>query len=493
MLMRCLQLVVAGLLLSSAVPAVAQPDGADIRIRDGTIVATAADYEMDGTMWTAFTRLEDSTAYVYRSTDHGLSWDYRSALGAWHEPLNRIGFVVGEGESAFNYLFYLTNSNNGDLYVARRDPSSDSFWSFPISTGPDTIRDFAVCRDYAGSNCRLYAAATNHESGAGYKALRFFRSADYGRTWALTDSYAVQVFDPHLAAGAGSYIHFACHNGWQGGSVHVWTNSLYLDPNHWTYGLILTDSDDVADPVSAPAFTLPESAATVWCLWSQNYQNSGDWDVKYSYLAGSGSAWSAPQYLAGSTAADEGYPDLRNYTSLGNQYINASYISDDNVYRSVYRRYAHASTPDQWSDTLRINQGSAGTGSEIRPKLCYTPGGPFSGAGCVFVGAGLNNCWWNGPYPSGAADKPDAALSVVRLSAQPSIGSGPFHIHASSPALLNVHDRAGRQVRKLALDSDGAATWDGRDSGGRSLTGGVYFVRLVKDGELATEKLVLQR
>ncbi len=128
MLTRCLQLAVVGLLLSMAGPAVAQPDGADIQIRDGTIVATAADYEMDGTMWTAFTRLEDSTAYVYRSTDHGLSWDYRSALGAWQEPLDRIGFVVGEGDSAFNYLFYLKKDNNGDLWVARRNTSSDSFW-----------------------------------------------------------------------------------------------------------------------------------------------------------------------------------------------------------------------------------------------------------------------------------------------------------------------------------------------------------------------------
>jgi len=153
-------------------------------------------------------------------------------------------------------------------------------------------------------------------------------------------------------------------------------------------------------------------------------QNSGDWDVKYSYLAGSGSAWSAPQYLAGSTAADEGFPDLRNYTSQGNPYVNASYISDDDVYRSVYRRYANAASPTQWSDTLRINQGSAGTGTEIRPKLCYTPGGPFSGAGGGFGGAGLNNCWWNGPYPAGAADQPYATKPTPSCQYSPISAAG---------------------------------------------------------------------
>jgi hypothetical protein len=77
----------------------------------------------------------------------------------------------------------------------------------------------------------------------------------------------------------------------------------------------------------------------------------------------------------------------------------------------VYRHYASSTDPGQWSDTLRINEGNAGTGSEIRPKLCYTPGGPFSGAGCVFVGAGLNGCWWNAPYPVGA-EEPSAGVRL---------------------------------------------------------------------------------
>jgi len=55
------------------------------------------------------------------------------------------------------------------------------------------------------------------------------------------------------------------------------------------------------------------------------------------------------------------------------------------------------SCPPDPTTCIAINTGSAGTGRDVRPRLCYTPGGPFTGAGCVFVGAGLNGCWWNAP------------------------------------------------------------------------------------------------
>ncbi|MFO7649993.1 MAG: FlgD immunoglobulin-like domain containing protein [bacterium] len=470
----------------------AGPDGPDILIREGTIIATAADYAMDGTMWVTFTRLEDSTTYLYRSTNHGLSWEYRASVRCGAGMVEKLGLVVGEGDSAFAHVFYLDPAENGNLWELRVSCVNDSIASFPVCIGRDTIRDFAVCRDYTGSNYWLYAAATNHDPITNSRALRFLRSATYGREWAVTDSYAVQVRDPHLSAGAGSYLHFASQSEWQGGSVHMWTNDLFLNANHWVYGICYSDSDEVADPVIASSFTMPESAATVWCLWSQNYQNSGDWDIKYSYMAGVGQGWSAPAYLAGSTQADEQFPDLRSYTSPGNQYINASYISDDNVYRSVYRRHAHAATPDQWSDTLRINEGSAGTGSETRPKLSYTPGGPFTGAGCVFAGAGLNGTWWNAPYPA-SIDGAEGAAAAPRLDVRPRIGHGPFHIRsADKSGYVTIHDRAGRRIRALDLQEDGRAVWDGRDASGAHVTSGVYFVRVSAGEPRQNTKIVVR-
>jgi len=492
------RLLSAGLFaaLFAAGLATALPDGSDILIRDGTIVATAADYEMDGTMWTAFTRLQDSSTYLYRSTDHGLSWQQRLVSRGAGRIFDKLGLVVGEGESAFVYVFYLEPWQNGDLWLNRLDPRTDSVLTVEVAGGSDTIVDFAVCRDYSGSNYWLYAVATSHATpsspaaAADGRALRFFRSPDYGHTWAVTDSYDYPIFDPHLSAGAGSYLYFVGFSPAWLGSIEVWVNRLWLSPGYWKTASWMTDTQNVHDPVIGAAFTKPESTATIWCAYSQNYENSGDWDVVYSYSTDGGGGWSSPAYLASSTGADEEYPDLRNYTSLGNPYVNVSYISDDG-FRSVYRRYANASTPGQWSDTLRINQGSAGTGSEVRPKLCYTPGGPFSGAGAVFTGAGLNSCWWNGPYPVDVAESPDGISRRVLI--QPSTGRGPFHIKAASMTAVAVHDRVGRLVRSLASDRSGTASWDGRGETGRLVASGIYFVRLAAGDCRATEKIVLQR
>jgi len=141
---------------------------------------------------------------------------------------------------------------------------------------------------------------------------------------------------------------------------------------------------------------------------------------------------------------------------------------------------------------LRINEGNAGTGSEIRPKLCYTPGGPFSGAGCVFVGAGLNGCWWNAPYPV-SVEAPEKATVATGLDVRPRIGRGPFHIWtADKSGSITIHDRAGRRVRALALKKDGRAVWDGRDASGAQVTSGVYFVRASAGESRQNIKLVVR-
>jgi hypothetical protein len=467
--------------------------GLDVLIHSGTVAAMATDYEMDGTMW-AVVALTDSTNYLYKSTDHGLIWSNVYSFN-WNFVMNQLGLVVGEGDSGFVHIFVNRPTYSGDLYDLRSNRDGSNLLTLPVAVGYDTILDFAVCRDYSGDNHWLYAVATNPDTIANSRALRFFRSSTYGREWAVTDSYAVQLHDPYIAFGAGSWCYFSAVSPlWMGGSVMRWMNRSWCSAGYWDYDYFTSDSDAVADPAIAPAFTKPESLAAVWCVYGQNFNNSGDWDVKYTYSTDGGKDWSTPYYLAGSSSAYERFPDLRNYTSPGNNYVNASYISEVGGDRRVYRQYTNGADPAVWSDTLRINEGNAGTGSEIRPKLCYTPGGPFSGAGCVFVGAGLNSCWWNAPYPTGVAELQKPRAEATRLLVQPSIGRGPFRVYCQeSSADLTVHDRTGRLVRTLALDRSGVSTWDGRDGRGRLLPSGVYFCRLAAGDYRATEKVVLQR
>jgi hypothetical protein len=271
---RCLHVVFVCLLLSLAGTAAAQADGADILIQNGTVVATAADYQMDGTMWVALTTL-DSMTYLYKSTDRGTNWLIEYTMRG-SGIMDKLGLVVGEGDSTFVYLFYIAPENNGDLQVHRQNPVTHTGETFLVAMGQDTIHDFAVCRDYSGGNYWLYAVATNPDTIANSRALRFLRSSTYGREWAVTDSYAVQLHDPYIAFGAGSWCYFSAVSPlWMGGSVMRWMNRSWCSAGYWDYDYFTSDSDAVADPVVTPAFTLPESLASVWCVYSQNFNNSG--------------------------------------------------------------------------------------------------------------------------------------------------------------------------------------------------------------------------
>jgi hypothetical protein len=221
--------------------------------------------------------------------------------------------------------------------------------------------------------------------------------------------------------------------------------------------------------VIAAAFTLPESLAVIWTMYSHNYSNSGDWDVLYDYSTDGGVSWSVTDALAYS-GNPESWPDIRNYASLGNDYMNASYVSiDGSDYRTIYRHYVQAGTPTSWSDTLRINSGSAGTGRDVRPLLVYSPGTPGTGAGCVFTGEGLQNLYWNSPwYAPGVAEAPKQITDRTAPRVGPTIVHGVLFLPSS---LLSPHSSLlsidGRKVLDLRAGANDVSR----------LAPGVYFVR----------------
>ncbi len=72
-----------------------------------------------------------------------------------------------------------------------------------------------------------------------------------------------------------------------------------------------------------------------------------------------------------------------------------------------------------------------------------------------------------------------------------------FTLGVDGPVRLSIHDVQGRRLRVLldrALPAgDHSFTWDGRDESGRELPSGVYFSRLMAEGEIQSGKLVLSR
>ena len=422
--------------------------GPDAVIDTGRFSATGADYMMDGTMYVAAFRLNDTTNWIYRSTDHGSSW--QKLIGYYYAPsgrrllTKRLGLCVGQGDSAFLYMFLCLEEPLQDLRLIRTRLDGYGALQFIPRPGPDTTSDFAVCRDYSGSDYWLYAVAVNDQR-VGTRNARYVRSTDFGKTWAVTDSGSFDLH-PHYSFGAGSWLYHALEGPALAGKGEVWLfyNSAYGAHGQWNLVTVKPDTFGVGDPVIAPAFTLPESTASVWSVFSHNFNGTGDWDMLYASSTDGGRSWPEWGVLSGDSDTLERFADLRNYTSLGNTYINASYIWEGVGERKVYRRYAESSDPGNWSDTLRINQHSAGTGRELRPLLIYSPEGPGPGSGCVFVGAGLQNLYFNSPWLVGLAD-----AGSTRLSSEPRslVCRGVFEWPGSVPARL--FNAAGRQVARV--------------------------------------------
>lgn len=91
-----------------------------------------------------------------------------------------------------------------------------------------------------------------------------------------------------------------------------------------------------------------------------------------------------------------------------------------------------------------------------------------------------------------------ATAGTPELRAVPSPFAGrtsiTYAVPQAGPVRLSVHDAAGRLVARL-VDAHGergthAVVWDGRDDRGRIVAGGVYFLRLERDGRTVARKLV---
>ncbi|MFO7651102.1 MAG: T9SS type A sorting domain-containing protein, partial [bacterium] len=221
-------------------------------------------------------------------------------------------------------------------------------------------------------------------------------------------------------------------------------------------------------------------------------QNSGDWDIMYMYSTDAGRNWNTNLYLAGTTANDEQYCDLKPYTNPGNQWMNASYISEA-AHRTVFRHDVSQSSPTVWSDTLRINTNSAGTGRDVRPLLVYSPGAPGTGAGCVFTGAGLRNLYWNSPWTGVALEEKRSLARAAAFTALPNPMTTAASLRWRGPARsLTVFDASGRVVRSFDRPAGTSVAWDRLDNRGVRVAPGVYIARLVTDAGTTTRQLIVQ-
>ncbi len=442
----------------------------DVTIYDGLVNSFATDYEADGTMWTA-AGLPDSTINVWKSTDHGTSWTYIAGATVTPKALyGRLGMAVGTGDSNFIHVMLIHPNNNGDVYELRWNHDGTGVHMFPVWVGPDTIIDISMCRDNT-SPYYLYAVANEHLDVAGEQNGYVLRSAGFGKDWALTDSFC-NVMQPSIQAGAGGWIYLAVlPQVPEGkGQLNLLWNKSFGAPHQWDERNPKPDTFAVAEAVMNPAFTLPESLAVTWTAYHHDGQATS-FDVLALHSTDGCQTWVGPTNVAAS-ADQEVWPDLKNYRSTGNRYVNLSYtlydLSTDG--RQLYRTWSDADNPGLWRGHVVMSDSQPWRQHELKPLLVYSPGSSWSGAGCVFFHYSQSKLVWSAPVPGPGVD-PDSlyfkassgtALMAAAKNANPSpVNRTPMTFQSGQsvpcmdPAGTYVYEVYGRNLRRFKTD-DGA-------------------------------------
>jgi hypothetical protein len=471
-------------------PAVEPGDAPDVTIATNPAgySAIAADYEMDGTMWVAAASASDSVCRVYKSVDHGQTWQYfRDFWFTTKALMRKLQLVVGQGDSAKVYVFALTDrTGSGDLYCIRYSMDGTEFAGYSVLVGADTITDFAACRDYSTYAYWLYAVAHNGLRAVTSPPSIICRSTAFGTNWAQADT-TYNADRPHLSGGAGTFVYLAAvpnQNNWRGWVVTGLSYNWGANGT-WRFHDQRPDTGLVYDCAVAPAFTSPGTDAVFWVGYSHRTLSS---PTHYEILAlastDTGHTFLGPTVVYPNEA---GYIDMKSYYAVGNTYMNIVY----NGMGTVYRQYANAPTPTAWSDTLRINQTySSPIGIGTGPQLAYSPpSGP--GGGAVFLSDDSTRLLWNAPWMSGVAERPgSSAARGLSILPNPASAGHPVRLAAQglgdAPARLQLFDALGREVLSREVDIR-HSSFDVP-----ALAAGVYFVRLVTDRGEQTGQLILR-
>ena len=466
----------------------------DVVIDSANVCDFAADWNLaDGTMWLAEAPQFDSVVKIYRTQDHGLTWE--NVFSFHTVPLStvpRVGLVLGEGDSSYVYIFFLSPAENGNVGVLRLKPDLSAYDSYWVASGPDTITDFAVCRDYR-SNYSLYCWAV---VGATGQSAPFLWSRDYGRTW--TGESWFNVLEPCLAPSAGPRVNFACVNASRS-YVTAGFNYNYGDSTHWDYTTVNPDTSHCHQPVIAAANTVPDSEATRWVFYTQNYNNTGDLDAMYSVRSHAwADTWQRGHVFRNDAAYNEGVGDVQNYKALGNPYVDLSTSRIRSATldsSSIDWTWAHADNPYDWAAPVRVNDPAhMAAGPLARTRIVYSPGAPATGGGVLFTSADMSF------IPKGLYfDAPWITISVAEQRGQgrrgtPSVATvvrGVLKLEDSrqnTGYVAELIDALGRKVMKLQPGANDVSR----------LSPGAYFCRLTAGSAscaepLAVTKVLIQR
>lgn len=333
-----------------------------IQIDSSVLTAFGATLDATEHLWAATSTL-DGKLTLYRSQTPGNLWEGVLTINL-NQPA-RLVELVAPTVPAPLFIFYLTEENQGDLYLLRFDPATGDSQTAPLAVGPDTVDDFSATVD-PDSNYYLYLLYVNeHRTGLnGY----FTRSLDGGRTWEGRQPFW-NCFDPALSFGTGSLLHCIWRYALTGREIHYAANRYYGATGRWS-GLytLKSGTERCYEPVIAQAPVIPYWRAPVWAFWTVARRDTEMLDIEYTLSTDGGRSWGTTVNI-GELFVDEWFSDLTTATGSAELCYNAG-ARNENAPTVLYWQTSRAYAPQLWSAPIRVNAPRLNTRIQgARPRL----------------------------------------------------------------------------------------------------------------------------
>jgi len=475
--------------------------GADKLVYAGALRTYACDYDTNGTMYVAVSA-SDSTIKIYRSLNHGSTWSF--VYSVFHTPRDyytKLGLVATQGDSGFLHLFCRHSYGNGDIYEFRIKKDFSGYTHYYVATGNDTINDFSVCEDYWNPSYYLYLLYVN-EQRSGTNA-RFVRSLNYGKTFVDSTTWG-NGYDPSISIVSNNVLLTTCRvppgiTVPLGRRIYFERNTSFGNPSYWRPVVgVAQDTFNAWQPCVTATNTQPDTAATVWVLYTHDYNNSGDYDADYAYSTNGGATFTTGQHLSWS-GDNEDFVNIRHYRIYPNSYVNACYtVYYTTLTRDIYWQWTSGTTPTGWSTEELVNDAPVST--SLGGIIIYSPHSPGSGGGVVYPRWGPDSLFfdanWMGVEEQAPTNQNNNIVTVYPNPFANNITIG-YQIANPTKVTLVIYDISGREVKSLVDENANKGyykiTWNGRDNADRFVTNGVYFLKLKTDQENRITKLILTK
>lgn len=433
---------------------------------------------------------DDDTAYTYRSTDGGNTWQqFGMVIGASgtggirdHEIL-----VGHDGSTAWIYDFVLYDgaSATAGLYVRRIRPTyTEATWTQIVPWG-DTLSNIHADRNIENPQ-HIFACWETGNLG-----IRMQSSSDYSLTWGNQRNVSSSSHNPTVCAGGDGYVYIA-YQSMDTLQIRIgrYTNNL-ISPTY-VFNSVDTDPEGDFTPSVTAARTTPGTAQCAWVLY-RHRDVSGNASIHVGYTTDGSQTWSSepwPPTNSTHNTWDMGFPYAR--VSYNSGLVRAVATVPETGDDSLVYAFSRNTSPTVWES--RGVHNDFGITGEFGGEIDYSA--DCNGGYLVYREYAQPSVWCDAyNFTTGINEYETTDIyDYMRLAPNPVREITRLSFTLSNPGNVNVklYDATGQLMRSIIDETKPAGEYAINIEKG-NLAAGIYFVRVETPKGVSTKTMAIVR